>query len=205
MNSGASGSSLRCRVRPAIFLSSASRRSRAAGSSRPRTSSLARAGLEGQPAALGPDQHAGPSVHRAHAAHRDVGERPRKSAHSSQPFRAAPWKSLTGSSTASSPSRYSTIIRPRMTSILRDPVEVDPALVAQLLQHERLVVEVLGAHEGDAQHHGVDPVGPGGPAPGLHGPEPLHLAGRAHHGDAGLGPAACSAERSSSARAMVWL
>ncbi len=44
-------------------------------------------------------------------------ERPRKSAHSSQPLSAAPWKSLTGSSTASSPSRYSTIMRPRMTSI----------------------------------------------------------------------------------------
>ena len=35
---------------------------------------------------------------------------------------------------------------------LRDPVEVDAALVAQLAQDERLVVEALRAHEGDGEH-----------------------------------------------------
>ena len=37
------------------------------------------------------------------------------------------------------------------------------------------------------QHHRVDPVGAGGPAPRLHGPQPLDLARRADHGDARLG------------------
>ena len=43
---------------------------------------------------------------------------PKKSAHSSQPLSAVPWKFLTGSLTASCPSRYSTIIFPWITSIL---------------------------------------------------------------------------------------
>ena len=69
---------------------------------------------------------------------------------------------------------------------LGDPVEVDAAPVSQFAQHEALVVEALRAQKGDGEHDGVHPVGPGRPAAGLHGPEALDLARRAHHGEPGL-------------------
>ena len=187
MNSGASGSSLRCSERLAIFLSRASSRSRAAGSSRPRTSSFDRAAWKARrPRSVRMITLVQPFMEPTLPTEMSA-ERPRKSAHSSQPFSAAPWKSLTGSSTASSPSRYSTIMRPADHVHLRDAVQVDAPLVAQLLQRQRLVVEVLRAHQRDGQHDRIHPVRAGRPAARLHGPEPLHLARRPHHGDARLG------------------
>ena len=69
---------------------------------------------------------------------------------------------------------------------LRNMVQVDSPLVAELPQGERLVVEVLGAHQRDAEHHGVNAMGAGRPTACLHGTEPLYLAGRPDDGDSWL-------------------
>ena len=53
--------------------------------------------------------------------------------------------------------------------------------------HQLLVVEALGAEQGDGQGDRVDPGGAPGPGAGLHCPDRLDLAWGADHGDAGLG------------------
>ena len=67
---------------------------------------------------------------------------------------------------------------------LRDALEVDASPPLELLLHEALVAEGLGAQQGDGQEHGIDSVTAGWPALRLHRPEPGDLARRADDGKA---------------------
>ena len=88
--------------------------------------------------------------------------RPRKSAHSSQPFNAAPWKSLTGSSTATSPVAVLDDHAARGSRRPCSPGRGRGPACRAAPEHQSLVVEALRAQQGDGEHHGVDPVGPVG-------------------------------------------
>src|SRR6266511_3296045 len=68
-----------------------------------------------------------------------------------------------------------------------DLVQADPAPALHLLDHQLLVVEALGAQQGDGEHHRVDPRGTPEPGAGLQRPDALDLAGRADHRDPRVG------------------
>src|SRR3712207_1758122 len=67
-----------------------------------------------------------------------------------------------------------------------DVIEIHTPPIANLLEHQLLVVEALGAQERYGQGEGLDPRGSPRPRPRLHSLYPLDLARRPNHGHPGV-------------------
>src|SRR3712207_1230867 len=67
-----------------------------------------------------------------------------------------------------------------------DVIEIHTPPIANLLEHQLLVVEALGAQERYGQGEGLDPRGSPRPRPRLHSLYTFDLARRPHHGHPGV-------------------
>src|SRR5215203_5770601 len=141
---------------------------------------------EGLQALLGPDQNARVAVGAPDAPHGDV----RRVAHEVRALVAA----LEGRA-VEVPDR---LLEDRLPSFVLDdelpPDDVHPAnlvqvhapLVPNLLEHQFLVVEALGAEQGDSERDRLYTRRPPRPGPRLHRLYALDLARRTHHRDPGV-------------------
>ncbi len=189
MNNGASGSSLRWRLRTAMRLSSWSSLTSASGLSRSRRSSLALRTVEGEATGLCPYQHARPTGHRSDAPDREVGAASEEVGALVATLERGTVEVLDRLVDGDLPVAVLDDHPPVDHVDLAHAIEVESPLVPELSEHQSFVVEALRAEKGDGQDDRVDAVrsGPAGPAARLHRPDSLDLARSADDGETRLG------------------